>query len=124
LNACAYTIGDDFDQQNALEIASTMMKELDQSSYGKADHITYGTFLKVCENEMRQSEERSQLVDIIFRKCARDGQVGQFVLDQMRAMATRSELEALVGVHQSWKDLPEEWTCNVIEGKKQRRQFV
>jgi len=124
LNACAYSIGDDSEQRNALEIASAMMKELEKSSYGKADHITYGTFLKVCENELPQSEQRSRLVDIIFRKCVRDGQVGQFVLDQMRAMATRSELEELVGAHQSWKDLPDDWTCNVIEGKKQRRQFV
>jgi len=121
LNACAYTVGDDNEQQNAMGIAASMMKELKKSPHVNLDHITYGTFLKVILNEMPQSDARSQLVDTVFRKCAMNGQVGQFVLDMMKAIATPTQLEELVGDHSSWKDLPEEWTCNVIEGKKQRR---
>jgi hypothetical protein len=121
LNACAYTVGDGNDQQNAMGIATSMMKELKKSRHVTADHITYGTFLKVCLNEMPVSEVRCQLVATVFRKAAKDGQVGQFVFDQMGAVATPEQYEELVGDYSTWKDLPEEWTCNVIEGKKQRR---
>lgn len=125
MNACAYTMGEGTEQMQAMEIANVVLKELEESSYAKADQITYGTFLKVCQNQMPQSETRRQLVDIVFKKCAKDGQMGQLVLDQMKTIATHSQYDRLFGDSagiMNWMDLPEDWTRNVVDGKRYRRQ--
>jgi len=125
MNACAYTIGEPSEQRQAMEIATVMLKELEASSYAKADQITYGTYLKVCQHQMPQSDTRRQLVAIVFNKCIKEGQMGQIVLEQMRALTTRTQLVELLGDSASitsWTDLPNEWTRNVVEGKRYRRQ--
>ena len=114
LNACAYTIGDTYDQRHALEIANYMLK-VDGSSYGRADDITYGMYLKVCENEMPPSEVKVHLVDLVFKKCAKEGQVGQFVFDEMKNVATSSQFQELFGDITDYEDLPEAWTRHVAE---------
>ncbi len=127
MNACAYTVGDASEERQAMEIAKEMLKELEKSSYAKADQITYGTFLKVCENQMPQSETRNQLIDLIFQRCKRDGQMGQLVLDQLKSVTTTSQFEELLGSNSSmtsWMELPKEWTRNVVEGKRFRRQML
>ena len=74
---------------------------------------------------MPQSDTRRQLVAIVFNKCIKEGQMGQIVLEQMRALTTRTQLVELLGDSASitsWTDLPNEWTRNVVEGKRYRRQ--
>ena len=129
LNACAFTIGDFEEQSRAIEIANSMLMGLDESPYGRPDHITYGTYLKVIANQMEPSPARNEVAATVFQKCARDGMVGGMVLRQLREMGMADEeYEELVGIS-IWKtpslsDLPRSWTCNVIEGKKlRRRQF-
>jgi len=126
LNACAFTVGDLEEQSQAVEIANAMLVDLDKSSYGRPDQITYGTYLKVINNQMPDSESRGQVVETIFRKCAKDGMVGQMVLRQLREMQMEEVYENLMG-KSFWgdvdlRDLPQEWTCNVIEGKRMRRK--
>jgi hypothetical protein len=129
LNACAFTMGDIEEQTRAMDIANSMLMELDDSPYGKPDHVTYGTYLKVITNQMEPSKARDQIVETIFRKCARDGMVGGMVLRQLREMGMADEAyENLVGISiwdaPSLSELPNSWTCNVIEGKRlRRRQF-
>ena len=127
INACAYTIGDLNEQRRAIEIAHLMLQDLDKSPYANADQVTYGTFLKVCENQMPPSDTRRQLVNVVFKKCAKDGQMGKLVLDQLMSILTPEHFEELVGIsveHRSlsWKDLPKEWRSNVVEGKKVRER--
>jgi len=129
LNACAFTMGDFEEQSRAMDIANSMLMGLGESPYGKPDHITYGTYLKVISNQMEPSQARNELAATVFRKCARDGMVGGMVLRQLREMGMADEdYEELVGIS-IWKtpslsDLPSSWTCNVIEGKRlRRRQF-
>ncbi len=110
-----------------MEIAHLMLQDLDKSPYANADQVTYGTFLKVCENQMPQSDTRRQLVNVIFKKCAKDGQMGKLVLDQLKSILTPEQFEEIVGLSMvdqsiSWKDLPLEWTRNVVEGKKVRER--
>lgn len=126
LNACAFTVGDLDEQSQAIEIANAMLKGLDESPYGKPDQVTYGTYLKVINNQMPPSEPRDQVVETLFRKCAKDGMVGEMVLRQLREMGLEEVYESLMG-GQMWgetklSDLPHEWTCNVIEGKRMRRR--
>ena len=127
INACAYTIGDLSEQRRAMEIAHSMLQDLKKSSYADADQVTYGTFLKVCENQMPPSDTRRQLVHIVFRKCAQDGQMGKFVVSQLKSVLTPDEFENMVGFSpmqhdKGWKDLPLEWRCNVVEGKRRRKR--
>lgn len=123
INACAYTIGDVSEQNKAIEIASTMLKELDLSPHGKPDQVTYGTFLKVCRTQMPECPSRTQIIDVVFKKCMKEGQVGQFVLEQLEAVTTPDKFISLVGrSHTDYMDLPRAWTRNVVEGKRRRRQ--
>lgn len=125
INACAYTVGDPSEQREAMEIANMMLKELGESTYANADQVTYGTYLKVCQNQLPQSEMRSKIVNAVFKRCIEDGQVGQLVLDQAKGVTTPDQYEELLGdycTETHWMDLPEEWTRNVVEGKRYRRQ--
>jgi hypothetical protein len=126
MNACAFTSGDVREQNRAVEIAHSILKELEQSPYGKADQVTYGTFLKVCANQMPDCSTREQIVEALFKRCCRDGQVGNFVLQQMNTMLSEEVYKRLVGRSRDddikISDLPKEWWCNVVEGRWRRRK--
>jgi hypothetical protein len=129
MNACAFTTtGDDIRLQNrAVEIAHSILKDLEQSPYGRPDQVTYGTFMKTCANQMPDSHTRQQIVEALFKKCARDGQVGNLVLQQLRCMASAELYQQLIGhsIHDTTiqlDDLPKDWSCNVVEGKWRRRR--
>lgn len=126
MNACAFTGGELEDQSRAMEIAHRRMSELEKSSYGKPDQVTYGTFLKVCANQMEDCDNRRQVIEIIFKKCCRDGQVGNLVVQQLKAMGPPDLYQRLVGKDiaedVNMDELPSQWTCNVVEGKWRRRR--
>jgi len=128
LNACAFTPdGHDLESGKALEIAHKTLKEMEQSPFAKPDQVTYGTFLKVCANQMPESDTRQQLVEILFKKCVRDGQVGNLVLKELKAVASPELYSKLVlGRHIDddvrIEDLPKEWRENVVEGRWRRQQ--
>lgn len=125
LNACAYTVGDIREQNRAVEIAHTVLKELE--SYDKPDQVTYGTFVKVCSHQMSGSSTREQVVEVLFKKCCQDGVLGTFMLDQMKAICTPELFERLVGrsMNQELRleDLPREWSANAAHwhGRTHRR---
>lgn len=128
MNACAYTSGDVMVQNRAMEIAHKRLRELENSDYGSPDQVTYGTFLKVCANQMSDCSTRQQIIEFIFDKCEQDGQVGSLVIQQMRVMGPPALYSRLVGrdIEEDirMEDLPAEWWRNVVEGKwRRRRQF-
>lgn len=126
MNACAYTMGNLSEQTRAVEIAHAVLKDLEKSAFGKPDQVTYGTFLKVCANQMAESDTRRQIVEAVFRKCCKDGQLGNLVLQQLKTITSDEHYEKLVGrsidEDVSVDDLPSDWTCNVVEGKWRRRR--
>ena len=126
INACAYTYGDLEEQQQAMEIAHNQLKELESGDYGSPDHLTYGTFLKVCANQMEDCDTRRQITDDIFKNCMRDGKFGNIVLQQLKAMGPPDTYFKLVGhdINEGirMEDLPSEWCGNVVEGKWRRRR--
>jgi hypothetical protein len=141
LNACAFCnpAGEYCLHQSsrAMEMAHAVLKELDGGNNGKSkgnefgvkpDQVTYGTFLKVCANQLPDCSTRQQIVEMIFKKCQRDGQVGNLVLQQLKAMlASDPDLyQKLVGkpidAEVSMDDLPSTWRRNVVEGKWRRKQ--
>lgn len=126
LNACAFSVGDIKEQSQAMGIASALLIELQKSPYGKPDQVTYGTYMKVINNQMPASETRDQVVDTVFQKCAKDGMVGEMVLRQLRELGMEGSCETLIG-RSIWgreiksSDLPRELKCNVVEGKRMRQ---
>ena len=126
MNACAFTVGDLAEQNRAVEIAHRMLKELEVGDDGDPDQITYGTFLKVCLNQMPDSNNRRKVAALIFDNAKRDGQVGSMVLQHFRLLAPPDLYYDMVGRDISEEvdvaDLPEEWSCNVVEGKWRRRR--
>ncbi|VEU33597.1 unnamed protein product [Pseudo-nitzschia multistriata] len=127
MNACAYTIQGDINEQNrAMEIAHNLLKILEDSDYGSADQITYGTFLKVCANQMPDCATRQQIMEVIFQNSARDGQVGNLVIQQLRAMGPPELYYRLTGHYIEedirMEDLPKEWWVNVVEGRWRKRK--
>jgi len=126
LNACAFSVGDIEEQAQAMKIASALVIELQTSPYVKPDQVTYGTYMKVINNQMPAGDFRDKVVDTVFQKCARDGMVGEMVLRQLRELGMEGACEALIGkaifgrdIRSS--DLPKELNCNVIEGKRMRQ---
>jgi hypothetical protein len=109
-----------------MEIAAKYLKLLETSDFGSPDQITYGTFLKVCSNQMPDCSTRQQIMEVVFKKCIRDGQLGNIVLQQMKAMGPSDLYRNLVGrgADEEIKitDLPHDWVCNVVEGKWRRRR--
>lgn len=126
MNACAYTAGDILEQNRAMEIAHERLKHLEDSDYGSPDQITYGTFLKVCANQMPDCSTRQQIMEVIFQKSTRDGMLGNLVLQQLRAMGPPDLFYRLTGHHIEeeirLQNLPKEWSRNVVEGRWRRRQ--
>lgn len=87
MNACAFAVGNESNMQRAMEIAHATFKELQESPHSTPDEITYGTFIKACGNLMPQGQTRSTVVEALFRKCCREGKVGDMVLRQVRYAA-------------------------------------
>jgi len=125
INACAYTFGDQAEKNRAIEISNHMFTKLLSSTYGKADQVTYGTFLKVCNTQMPPNKTRDSVVSAIFRKCLKEGQVGKLVLDQLMNAASEDLFEVLVGKKMNEckgiKDLPKHWRRNVKDGLERKR---
>jgi hypothetical protein len=126
INACAYTYGGVDEQQRAMEIAHNQLKLLESTEYASPDHLTYGTFLKVCANQMEDCETRRQIMEVIFKKCINDGQLGNLVLQQIRDMGPPETYKKLLGrdidEEVKMEDFPKKWHSNVVEGKWRRRR--
>lgn len=127
LNACAFTVGDLEEQSRAIEIANAMLVGLGDSEHGNPDQVTYGTYLKVLSNQMPASKAQVKAAEAVFKRCAKDGMVGDMVIRQLREINMDDEsYQNLVGKsfyeEVGLGDLPSSWTCNVIEGKRMRRR--
>lgn len=130
MNACAYTKADDIRMSTrAVEIAHEVLRHIEQKKplAGKPDQITYGTFLKVCSTQMPNSNTREQVIDVVFKKCCKDGQCGDFVLQQLQIISSDELYYELVGrkIHEpiNMVDLPPSWWSNVVlEDRKKWRK--
>ena len=124
LNSCAFTFETDLRlNQKALDTAIFTLEELQESTYGSPDHVTYGMFLKACHNLIPSDQElrRRTVIEPVFLQCVKDGQVGEMVLKHLRTAAPKDLFQELVGSVTSQgmtvkiEDLPKEWRCNVRE---------
>jgi len=100
-----------------------MLVGLEKSPNRKPDQVTYGTYLKVINNQMPASEARDKVVETVFRKCAKDGMVGEMVIRQLKKMDMEAMYQRLSGSsifgEFELRQLPSHWARNVIEGKNE-----
>jgi len=114
LNAAAFTNGDEKEQEQAFKVACLTFDELRNSDYLRPSHVSYGTFLKAIEKLMPESDVRNDLVKGLFRRCCRDGQVGDLVLRSMKSLTTPDLYQSLLEGVADY-GLPKSWSANVRE---------
>eukprot|EP00978_Attheya_sp_CCMP212_P007616 scaffold17658_cov54-Attheya_sp.AAC.2 len=78
------------------------------------NHVSYGMFLKACANLLPPSnDKRDAVVENVFRKCAKDGHVHDFVLESLREAASPRLIKTLLGGNLAEDiQIPIEWTRN------------
>jgi pentatricopeptide repeat protein len=113
LNACEFSHGDESDMEHAFEVACETLDEVRSSDYLTPDDITYGTFLGVISKLMPNSDTRNELVELVFKRCCVDGQLGPVVLKKLKDAASVSRYKKLLGDAKE-ESLPFKWTCNVV----------
>lgn len=138
LNACAYTFGRLEEKEEALQIGIETYDELrmsgknsssssdddddenendDDENGMKANHVAYGSFIRLCRRLMAEDDpRREELITTAFHDCCADGQLGEYVLRQLRPISGlyASLLEPYIN------DIPSEWTRNVREKTRSR----
>ena len=131
-------------KKKAFATAVTTFNQLCNSDIIQPDHISFGTFLKCIANLLPSSDHKSdssipkqEIIRQVFQKCCRKGQVGDVVLKQLKKACSSERglyesilmerLESSTTLYSKKKrgvmdmgvsDLPQEWTCNVREGRK------
>lgn len=129
INACSYGVGDAAEKATALEIATSTFNELRDSDYGEPNDVTYVAYLTAVRNLLPAGDEtRAQKLADVFRQCCRDGQVAELTLSRLNSALSDEQVgeiyrasglndgEASVGI----RDVPAEWTRNVVERKPKR----
>jgi hypothetical protein len=85
LNACAYTFGRYDEKEEALNIGIETFEEMKRSDV-RPNHVAYGSFLRICRRLMSEDDSRrTHFITQAFKQCCADGQVGEYVLKQIRA---------------------------------------
>ena len=126
LNACAYTFGRGELKEEALKIAIETYEELQFCHGIETTHVVYGSFIRACRRLMRDDARRNRFISYAFWQCCSDGQLGEYVLLQLRAVPelyvallqdyiTREDEEV------TYQDLPSNWTMKVRDRRKQRK---
>jgi pentatricopeptide repeat protein len=111
LNACEYTNSTDLkEKEEAFTVACLTFDEVRQEL--KPTHTTYGTFLGLVSKLMPKSDARSDIAELVFRRCCKDGQVSQYVLRKLKATVSLSLYRQMLR-GRTEDNLPRSWTANV-----------
>jgi hypothetical protein len=119
LTACASSAGGHPETvESAFKVACGLFDELCKSEDYQPTDVTYSLFLRVCKQLMSEGALQRKMIEAVFRRCCRNGQVSLTVLRQVKEAAS---LELWIEIMRekagkrdlTIKDLPPEWTCNV-----------
>jgi len=112
--ACAVSKGSSEDKKKAMKIAFQTFRKIKVTEGYQPDEFAYTRFLKACNNLLTYDDKsRSKIVDAVFRRCCKDGQVSVTFLREMKRAppsSTRIAIHDIVG-------LPYEWSRNVRDKK-------
>jgi hypothetical protein len=121
LNTCAYAFGRNEEKEEALKVGIETYEEL-QSSDIEANHVVYGSFIRLCRKLMPMDDaRRNHFITRAFRQCCSDGMVGEYVLKQLRAVPD-VYTKHIVDVNVPIEDLslPKKWSRNVRDRRQNR----
>lgn len=122
LNACAYTKGKPKELMAAFRVAVDCINDLRESPMLSPNPVSYGLFLRSCNQLMPASDKREAVVENIFRKCCSDGQVGQFVLHELSQVASPGLCRKLLGGDMDeGVSIPMEWSRNAKDRQQRLR---
>ena len=98
INCCAYYVGDEAGRMEALDVALQTFQKIrtDKNFTEGPNMVTYGTIFKAIAKLMPFGEKRDNLVGAIFAECREVGQVGTFVLSQVKAASTAKLYNKLI----------------------------
>ncbi|CAB9500434.1 Pentatricopeptide repeat-containing protein [Seminavis robusta] len=129
LNACAHVDPEGEQACNAFVIMVAILNLLSLKKVKgvEPNHTTYGMVLRAVSILLpHKDSRRKDLVERVFRKASKEGQVGHLVLNQMKFAASSEVYQSLLGCDKnhklSVKDLPASWTANVHEESKTRQR--
>lgn len=119
INSCAYCEKDEVEKREALQIAIDTYKDLVSSGYDQPNQITFSTLITALRNLMPNSPKRTQVIGNVFRKCADNGHVEEFVIRRLQSSLSVAYLRELLGDDAVADDgsvnidqLPAEWRRN------------
>jgi hypothetical protein len=92
INACAYCENDDTDRSAALRIAIRTFKDLEKSSYGRPNHVTYANLLTALRNLLPPCPKRSAAIQDIFQSAVQNGCMDEIVLQRVQCKYSRESL--------------------------------
>jgi pentatricopeptide repeat protein len=121
INACAFTVGDDLEKNEAMQIAIAAYKLL--GVYDSPNHVTYSCFLKACLNLIPKGPSQESALITVFKKCREHGQVTDMILKLLLRTLTPQQVEKIVGVNGtiSIENIPDDWKFKGNSAKKQVR---
>jgi hypothetical protein len=93
INACAFSGHPKDDPKEVLQIALELLREAQQTC--GANHITYGTSLRVICNFEADPSERWRLTRETFQECCADGQLTGAVLGRIKYATTPAQYALL-----------------------------
>ena len=114
MNACEFTFGDIHNVEQAFKVACLAFDEMRQAPDLKLDHVTYGSFLGVINELVPKSDLRNEMIQLVFKRCCTDGQLGSLTLKKLKESAGPALYrDCLNGIRED--NFPASWSCNVNE---------
>jgi len=98
INCCAYYVGDEAGRREALNVALETLNKIRNDKYcdDGPNMVTFGTLFKAIAKLMPVGEKRDELVATLFAQCREMGQVGTFVLSQVKSASTTELFNELI----------------------------
>ena len=118
INSCAYTMDETSEKREALKIALETYKEIEQTTYGQPNRITYATLIAALANLLPPGEQRTSAIEKIFKRCCERGQTDMLVMRRLETTLSREDLVkvccgAKVGMDGTVASIPDKWQRNV-----------
>jgi hypothetical protein len=76
----------------ALRIAIRTFKDLEKSSYGRPNHVTYANLLTALRNLLPPCPKRSAAIQDIFQSAVQNGCMDEIVLQRVQCKYSRESL--------------------------------
>mmetsp|Transcript_14864 Transcript_14864/g.21000 ORF Transcript_14864/g.21000 Transcript_14864/m.21000 type:complete len:841 (+) Transcript_14864:156-2678(+) len=94
ITACAYTLGDD-NQNQALQIARETFLDLCESPYCKPNTDTFGKMIQCISRFESRADRRDKEIEEMFQMCCEAGEVNPYVLQTLKQVTEKDFYEKL-----------------------------